>query len=151
MGIVVSSSHAVSAGPSSSGLLILFHCSSTGSLLWETVLHKLVQREAIPWDAVLQERTASVWVAHGVTSPASKPASAWAPLSMGPQVLPGACSGMGFRGHCLLQASICSIVGSSMGYRWRSALLWTSTDCRGTACLTLVFTISCRGISALVP
>jgi len=27
----------------------------------------------------------------------------------------------------------------SMGYRWRSAPPWTSTDCRGTTCLTMVF------------
>jgi len=54
-----------------------------------------------------------VWVPHRVTSPVSKPALAWAPLSMGPQVLPGACSSMGSpRGHSLLQASTCSGVES---------------------------------------
>jgi len=58
---------------------------------------------------------------------------------MGPQVLPGACSSAGSpRGHSLLQASTCSGMGSSMG-------------CRGTACLTMVFIMSCRGISAPVP
>ena len=39
----------------------------------------------------------------------------------------------------------------STGYRWRSALLWTSMGCRGTACLTMVCSAGCRGISALVP
>jgi len=39
---------------------------------------------------------------------------------------------------------------SSMGYRWKSAPLWTSMDCRGTACLTMVFVMSCKGsVSAL--
>jgi len=37
----------------------------------------------------------------------------------------------------------------SMGYRWISAPPWTSMDCRGTACLTMVFTICKRRVSAL--
>ena len=144
MRVAVSSSHVVSAAPSSSGggLLTLFPCSSVGSLPQETVLHELLQRESFPWatvlhellqhgsfprGAVLQEQTAPAWVPHGVTSPASKPAPARAPLSMGPQVLPGACSSAGFpRGHSLLRASPCSGVGSSTGCRWISAPPWTS-------------------------
>jgi len=109
MGVPVSSSHVVSAAPSSSGggLLTLCPCSSMRALSWETVLHKLLQRESFPWaaalhdllqhgsfswGAVLQEQTAPAWVPHGVISPASNPALARAPLSMGPQVLAGACS-----------------------------------------------------------
>jgi len=34
---------------------------------------------------------------------------------------------------------------SSMGYRWISAPPWTSMDCRGTTCLTMVFSTSCKG------
>ena len=154
MGVWVSSSHVVSATPSSSGGegLTLFPCSSVGSLPRETVLHELLQCESfpqaavlhkllqcgsLPWGAVLQEQTAPAWVPHGVTSPASKPASVWAPLS--PRVLPGACSSVGFpQGHSLLRASTCSGMGSSMG-------------CRGTACLTMVFTMGCRRISAPAP
>jgi len=99
--VAVSSSHVVSAAPCSSGggLLTLFPCSSMGSLPGETVLHKLLQRESFPHAAVLhrlsqhvslpqgaalQEQAAPVWVPHGVTSPASKPAQVWAPLSTGP-------------------------------------------------------------------
>jgi len=42
-------------------------------------------------------------VPHRVTSPVSKPAPAWYPLSTGPQVLPGACSSVGsLWGHSLL-------------------------------------------------
>jgi len=150
MGVVVSSSHVVSAAPSSSH----FPCSSVGSLSWETVLHELLQHEFFPQaavlhellqrgflppGAVLQEQAAPAWVPHRVTSPASKPAPAWAPLSVGPQVLPGACSSMGSpRGHNLLQASTCSSVGSSMVRR-------------GTACLTTVFSAGCRSISAPAP
>jgi len=33
----------------------------------------------------------------------------------------------------------------STGYRWRSAPPWTSMDCRGTACLTIVFIMNCKG------
>jgi len=111
MGVTVSSSHVVSPAPSSSGggLLTLFPCSSVRSLSWETVLHKLLQcesfpqaaalhelpqRGSFPWAAVLQEQAAPVWVPHGVTSPASKPAPARAPLSTGPQVLAGDCSNL---------------------------------------------------------
>jgi len=76
-------------------------------------LHKLPQYGSLPWGAVLQEQAAPAWVPHGVTSPASKPAPEWAPLSMGLQVLAGACSSTGSpRGHSLLQASTCSGVGS---------------------------------------
>jgi len=92
MGIMVSSSHVVSAAPSSSGggLLTLFPCSSIRSLSQETVLHKLLQHGPFPWaaalhelpqhgsfprGAVLQEQAAPAWVPHGLTSPASKPCS----------------------------------------------------------------------------
>jgi len=52
------------------------------------------------------------------------------------------------RGHSLLRASPCSGMGSSMGYRWRSAPPWTSMGCMGTAYLTMAFTTGCRRISA---
>jgi len=105
MGTAVSSSHIVSAAPSSSGggLLTLCPCSSVGSLPRETV-HKLLQCKSFPQDAVLQEQAAPAWVPHQVTSPASKPAPAWAPPSTGPQVLPGACRSACIAwGHCLLR------------------------------------------------
>jgi len=83
MGVMVSSSHVVSAAPSSSGgeLLTLCPCSSVRSLPWATVLHKLLQREffpraaalhelpqrgSFPQGAVLQEQAAPEWVAHGL-------------------------------------------------------------------------------------
>jgi len=131
---------------------MLFPCCSVRSLPQETDLHKLLQLESFPRAAVLhklllrgsllqgsilQEQAAPVWVPHGVASPASKAAPAWAPLSTGPQVLAGACSSEGFpQDHSLFRASTCSGVGSSTGCRW-------------TTCLTMVFTTSCWGISAL--
>jgi len=178
MGVTVSSSHVVSAAPSSSGLLSpltahtlpllqrevplmedkILQCESFpwaaalhellqhGSFPWAAVLHKLTQRGSLPWGAVLQEQAAPAWVPHGITSPDSKPAPAWAPLSMGPQVLPGACFSMGSPwSHSLLQASTCSSVGSPTGCRWIATLLWTSIGCRGTACLTMVFIMGCKG------
>jgi len=45
--------------------------------------------------------------------------------------------------------STCSGVGSSMGWTWISAPPWTFMCCRGTACLTMVFTMGCRRIYAL--
>jgi len=144
MRVMVSSSHAVSAAPcpSGEGLLTLFAGSSVRSLSQERVLHKLLQRESLPWaaalhklpqhgyfprGAVLQEQTPPAWVHHGVMSPASKPAPAWAPLSTGLQVLAGACSSAGSprgsqppSGIHLLRRGV-----PSTGYRWISAPLWT--------------------------
>jgi len=98
---------------SGGGLLTICPCSSMRSFPRETVLHKLLQNGSLPWGAVLQEQAAPAWLPHGVTSPASKPALVWAPLSMGPQVLAGACFSVGSpQGHSLLQASPCSGVGS---------------------------------------
>lgn len=60
---------------------------------------------------------------HGATSPASKPAPAWVPHSMRPQVLPGVCSHMGFPwGHSCLWAFTSSSVGPSIGCRWGTLL-----------------------------
>ncbi|KAK4830276.1 hypothetical protein QYF61_009369 [Mycteria americana] len=72
-----------------------------------------------------RNRLLQPWVPHRVTSPASKPAPVWAPLSTSPQVLPGACSSVGlpwgtaslrhihlFQHRVLhgLQVDICSII-----------------------------------------
>jgi len=165
MRVVVSSSHIVSAAPSCSGgeLLTLYPCSSMRSFPQDTVLnefqrrsfprvaafHKLLQPGSLPWGAVPQEQAAPAWVPHRVTSPASKPALAWAPLSKGP-------------GRNLLQCRLptgsqpppgipCSDMGSSLGCRWVSAPLWASMGCRDTACLTMVCSRGCRGTSALAP
>jgi len=166
MEVVVSSSHTVSVTFSSSGegLLTLFPCSSVGfyprervlhkllqhvSLPWPAVLHKPLPCGSLPWGAILQEQTASA-VPSGITSPASKPTAAWAPVSAWVhrsfqepdqvQVL-----------HSLLQTSTCSGVRSFMDCRWISAPAWTSMVCGGTACLTKVFTTGFRGISAPAP
>jgi len=168
MGIVVSLSH-LSASPSSpeGGLLTLFLCSSVRSLSQETFLHKVIQHESFPQAAALHKllQCESLLIGcspsgtgcfsvgpHGVTSPASKPATAWAPLSMGPQVLAGAYSSAGFpQGHSLLRVSICCGTGSSVGCRWINAPPWISKGCRETACLTMVFFTGCRRISTPVP
>jgi len=160
MGVGVSSSHVVSAPPSSSegGVLALCPHSSTRSLSRETVLHKLLQLESFPRAAALHELPQHVSLPMGcspsgigcssvVTSPVSKPASAWAPLSTGLQVLAGACSSAGSSAGSQLPSGInllwCGV--PSTGYRWISAPLWTSMGCRGTTCLTMVFSMSCKG------
>jgi len=73
----------------------VLHKLQCESFPWAAALHKLLQRGSLPWGAVLQAQAAPAWVTLGVTSPASKPASAWASLSMRPQVLAGACSSVG--------------------------------------------------------
>jgi len=161
MGIVVSSPHVVSAAPcpSGGGLLTLFPCSSMRSLSQETALHKLLQcesfpqapalhelpqRGSFPWGAVLQEQAAPAWVPHRVTSPASKPALVWTPLSTGPgRSLLQSRLPMGSQppsGIHLLQCGV-----PPMGCRWISAPPWTAMGCRGTTCLTMVFITSCKG------
>ena len=93
-------------------------------------------------------QTAPVWVSHGLTSPVSKPAPAWAPLSTGLQVLPGACSSVGFPwGHSLLQASSAPEWGPPrarggyllhLGPPWaaggQSATPWFSPHAEGNLC-----------------
>jgi len=93
-------------------LLFFTNYSSMGPLHGvQSFRNRLPQRGSFTRGAVLQEQTAPVWVPHGVTSPASKPAPVWASLSMGPQVLPGVCSSMGSPwAHSLRQASTCSSV-----------------------------------------
>jgi len=136
MGVVVNSSHVVSAAPSSSvgGLLTLCHCSSVGSLPQEAVLHgllqcesfsqaavlqKLLQRGSLLWGAVLQEQTAPVWASHQATAFfRHPPAPTWGP--------PWAAGGY------LLHH----------GPPWAAGV---------TICLTVVFSTGCRGISAPVP
>jgi len=145
MGAMVSSSHIVSASSSSSGGGLL-PCSSMRSLSWETVLHKLLQCESfpqaaalhklpqcgcLPQGAILQEQTAPVWVPHGVTIPARKPAPAWAHLSMGLQVLAGTCSSTASpQGHSFLQESTCSGMRSlshtTGGYLLHRGPPWTA-------------------------
>jgi len=98
MGVTVSSSHVVSAAPTSSGggLLTLFPFSSVRSLSLETSLHKSHQCEPFPcaaalhelpqcgfppWGAVLQEQADPAWVPHGVTASfGHPPAPAWGPF-----------------------------------------------------------------------
>ena len=161
---MTSSSHVVSAAPSSSGgeLLTLCPSCSVGSLPWEIVPHELLQcesfpqaavlqellqRGSLPLAAVLQEQTAPAWVPHEVTSPARKPAPVWDPLSTGPA--------RSLLQHELLTesqpplgASTFSSMGSSTGCRWRSTPLRTFMGFKVTAYLTTVFSRACRGICA---
>jgi len=145
MGVVVSSSHSLCRSFFlRGGLLTLCPCSSVGSHPLETVPHELPQRGSLPCGAVLQEQAAPVCIPHGVTGPVSKPAPPWAPLSMGSHTLPRACSSVGSpRGHSFLQASTCSGVGSSLGYRW-NLLLCGPPWAAETACLTMVCSTGCR-------
>jgi len=100
MGVTASSSHVVSAAPSSSGtgLLTFFPCSSVRSLSWETVLHKLPQRgsptgsQALPANLLRrrllsplvcrsQQEFAPVPAPHGFTASFTHPpALAWGPF-----------------------------------------------------------------------
>lgn len=110
MGAAVSSSHVVSATPSSAG-----RCSHSpsaprwGALPWETVLHEFLQHGFFPWASVLNELLQCWFLAWGaihqaqtaparvpLRSPANKPVPVQAPFSMGPQVLPEAYSRMSF-------------------------------------------------------
>jgi len=87
MGVVVSSSHIVSAAPSSSGgrLLTLCPCSTMRSLSQETVLHKLLQCESFPRAAALHELP-SVGPFHRVQSFRNRLLQRGSP--MGSQALP---------------------------------------------------------------
>ena len=111
IGVVVSSSHVVSAAPSSSRgrLLILFPCSSMWSLPWETALQKIIQHEPFPQAAVL----------HKLLQHRSFPQG--------------------------------TVLQEQAAPAWRSAPLWASMGCRGTARLIVVCSTGCRGIFVLAP
>jgi len=115
MGAAVSSSHLVSAAPSSSGggLLTRCPCSNVRSLPRAAALHELPQHGSPPQGhKPCQQTCSSVGSSiHGSTGP----------------------------GRSLLWRGV-----PSTGYRWRSTPLWTSMDCRGTSCLTMVFSTSCK-------
>lgn len=82
----------------------------------------------------------------------SKPTPGWAPTSTGLQALPGTCYSMYFpQCYNLLQAATCCGMKSSRGCKWTSAPSWTFLGCRDADYHTLVFTKSCRGMSALAP
>jgi len=154
MVVVVISSHVVSAVLSSSGggLHTLFPCSRVRSLSQETVPHKLLQRESFPMGCspsgtdfsnldlplahrFCQQTCPSVAFSfHGFTGPGRSLLQRGLP--MGSQSPSG--------------ASTCSSLEFSMDCRSVSFPPWTSMDCKGTACLTMVFTTGCRGISAPV-
>ena len=137
MGVVVSSSHGVSAAPSSSGggLLTLCPCSSVGSLPRQAVLHQLLPQESFPRAAVLHQL-----LQRGVPPTGCRPSGRDC-SSVGPprghKSCQQTCSGVGSSLHgatgparSLLQrglptgsqppvgASTCSGVGSSTGCRW---------------------------------
>jgi len=153
MGAVVSSSHIGSAAPSSSpsspalawGPSHVRESSTNCSSLSPS--HRLqfftnCSRVDLLQGAVPQEQPAPAWIPHGVTSPASKPAPARAPLSTAPQILPGACSSTGLppgpslhpSGIPLLQHGVLPSCG------WGSAPSWASMAA-GTACITTVCTM----------
>jgi len=130
MGAAVSSSHVVSAAPSSSagGLLTLCPCSSV----------------KIPLG--------------GGSSSGTGCSSVGPPRGHKPfqQTCFSSVHGSAGPGRGLLQCGL--VTGSqlpsgihllrhgvpSMGYGWISAPLWTSMVCRGTTCLTMVFIMSCN-------
>jgi len=148
MGVVVSSSHIVSAAPSFSGggLLTLFPCSSMGSRPWETVLHELLQRESFPRAAVLHrllqrgsptgsQALPEILLWRGLLSPWVR--RSWqepAPVRVPHRVTASF-------GHPP------ALVWGPPRAAGRYLLPCGSTGCRGTACLTM----GCRGVSAPVP
>jgi len=163
MGVSVSSSHVVSAAPSSSGggLLTLFPGSNVRSLSWEAVLHKLLQCEFFPL-AAASMNCPIVCPSHGVQSFRNRLLQCGSPKGHKP--CQQTCSGVGSSlhrstgpGRSLLQrrlptgSQLPSGIHllwrgvSSMGYGWRSAPPWTSMGCRGTACLSMVFITGCKG------
>ena len=169
MGVAVSSPHVISAAPSSSGggLLTLFPCSSVGSLPRETVLHELLQRESLPQATVLHEL-----LQHGslprVQSFRNRLLQHGSPA--GSQVLPANLLQRGLlfpwvHRSCQEPAPAWAFHRVTASFGHPPAPAWgppqaaggyllhckPSMGCRGTACLTMVFTTGCRGISALAP
>lgn len=85
-----------------------------------------------------REWNAHIWISHRVAGPYRNPASAWVPLFMGhkpSQRPPPAWASPGaafFHG--------CSGMKASQTTVWISLPLWASMSCRGSTCVTIVFT-----------
>jgi len=138
MGVVVSSSHVVSAAPSSS--------HSSPAPAWGPSLGR---QSSTNFSTVgpshgLQFCTncPNVGPFHGVPCFRKRLLQLGSPT--GSQVLPGACSSAGSpQGHSLLQAPPAPVWGFSLGCGWGSAPPWASMAA-GTACLTMVCSMGCR-------
>jgi len=143
MGVAVSSSHVVSAASSSSlsapapawlpshGRQFFMNFSSVSpSHGAQSFRNRLLQRGSSRGHKPCQQTCSGVGSSlHGSAGPGRSLLQRGAP-------------------HSLLRAFTCSGVGSSLGCAWRSAPLWASMCCRGTACLTRVCSAGCRGICA---
>ena len=133
MGVVVSSSHVVYTAPSSSGKGLLTVCSNMGFLPWRQFSMKF-SNVSPSHGLKFFTNCSSVGPFHRVQSFRNRLLQHGFPT--------GSQSPLGIH---LLQRGVLHRL------QWISAPLWTSLGCRGRACLTIVFTMSCRGISALVP
>lgn len=116
---------------------------SHSPLLWhrvpptETVLLELLQCASFPRPAALHEllhhwvlSSGSILQEQAASDSSNKPAPVWTPLSIGPQVLPGACSSVVFRaswpplgthllqcwGSPVLRLGLCCLIDSSIGH-----------------------------------
>jgi len=98
------------------------------SLSQETVLQRLLQCESFPRGAALHKLPQHRSLPRGAVLQ-EQAAPAWVPTGSQPP-----------SGIHLLWWGV-----PSTGYRWISAPPWTSTDCRGTAYITMVFITSCKG------
>jgi len=121
----------------SHGVQFFTNCSSVGPFNGvQSFRKRLLQRgspmgsQALP-ASLLQRGLLSPWVHRSC----QEPAPAWA--------LPEVTASFG---QPLLQRGV-----PSTGYSWISAPPWTSMGCRGTACLIMVCSMGCRGISASAP
>jgi len=168
MGVMVSSSHVVSAAPSSSGggLLTLFLCSSVMSLTREIVLHKLLQHESFPRLQLFTNHP-SMGDFHGVQSFRNRLLQRGSPK--GSQALPA-----NLLWHGLLSPQVrrswqeptpewashrvtasfrhppAPAWGLFHGLQWISAPPWTSMGCRGTTCLTLYHELQRKALCSSV-
>lgn len=131
-------------------LLTLLPCSSVWSLAKDTVLHGLIQcgsfLRAVALHELLQHRSfpqgvrcgqTPAWVLHGPKFPPE--ILLLHVLLYWFQLLPGSCSSMGF----LCAASFLQGLSTCFG-------VVSCIDCKKSTCFTIVFFMSCRGISVLV-
>lgn len=118
------------------------------SFPWAAVLHELLQHTSLPQGAVLQEQTAPGWFPHGVTSLDSKPAPAWAPVTPGVTGPARSWHRLPMRsqppsGLYLLSFGVLHPPWAVGGYLLHWGPPWAAF------CLTVVFTVGCRGISVV--
>jgi len=138
--------------PCHSFLLTLFPCSRVGSLPQETDFHEILQY-GYSYGLQLLKNCSNMGPSHGTHSfKYGLLQCGFFPQGQkkGQNICYSVGSSSKSHGSCQKPAPA-QVLHEVTACLRHIHLLWCGMDCRGTTCITMVFTMDCRGISALLP